>query len=68
MANDSSTHSYNTKGTREAVIEEHRVNISVAVFSVISVTIGAGMVAVPKASYESGIPWAIGYNIMNFIM
>ena len=47
--------------------EEHKISIPIAVFSVVSVTIGAGMVAVPRSSYNSGIPWAIGYNIFNFI-
>jgi amino acid permease len=51
---------------RTVVKEEHRISIAIAVFSVVSVTIGAGMVAVPKASFEAGIPWAIGYNIFNF--
>lgn len=49
-------------------VEEHTVSMSVAVFSVVSVTIGAGMVAVPKSSYESGIPWAIGYYLWNYIL
>lgn len=49
-------------------VEEHTVSIAVAVFSVVSVTIGAGMVAVPKSSFESGIPWAIGYYIWNYIL
>jgi amino acid permease len=46
--------------------EDHRISLIIAVFSVVSVTIGAGMVSVPKASYESGIPWAIAYNLFNF--
>ena len=53
--------------TRVVSKEEHKISITIAVFSVVSVTIGAGMVAVPKASYESGIPWAIGFNIFNLI-
>jgi len=47
--------------------DENTISTMVAVFSVVSVTIGAGMVAVPKASYESGIPWAISYNIFNLV-
>ena len=60
--------SFSTKEGSETVeTYEHKVSIPVAVFSVVSVTIGAGMVAVPKASYESGIPWAIAYNVFNFV-
>lgn len=51
---------------RTIAVEEHRISIAIAVFSVVSVTVGAGMVAVPKSSFESGIPWAIAYNIFNF--
>lgn len=47
--------------------EEHQISVPIAIFSVVSVTVGAGMVSVPKSSIESGIPWAIGYNIFNFI-
>jgi hypothetical protein len=53
--------------TKTVTKEEHKVSMIIAVFSVVSVTIGAGMVSVPKSSFESGIPWAIGYNIFNLI-
>ena len=53
---------------RKKHVEEHTVSIAVAVFSVVSVTIGAGMVAVPKSAYESGIPWAIAYYIWNYLL
>ena len=45
----------------------HKMSISTAVFSVISVTIGAGMVAVPKSAYESGIPFALFYHVWNYL-
>ena len=48
--------------------KEHSISLTIAVFSVVSVTIGAGMVSVPKSSFESGLHWAVGYNISNFIM
>lgn len=38
---------------------EHTIGIAIAAFSVISVTIGAGMVSVPKAAYNSGIIWSL---------
>jgi amino acid permease len=53
--------------TRTINKEEHQISLPIAIFSVVSVTVGAGMVSVPKSSYESGIPWAIGYNIFNFV-
>ena len=53
----------NFKGT----IIKHKISIPIAVFSVISVTIGAGMVSVPKSAYNSGIPFAIGYHLFNLI-
>jgi len=49
-------------------VEEKTVTIPIAVFSAISVTIGAGMVAVPKTSLESGIPFAIVYNLLNYLL
>lgn len=57
-----------SNGKRHTHIEEHTVSIAVAVFSVVSVTIGAGMVAVPKSAFESGIPWALGYYLWNYIL
>jgi amino acid permease len=56
------------KEKKHTHLEHHTVSISIAVFSVVSVTIGAGMVAVPKSSYESGIPWAIGYYLFNYVI
>jgi len=47
---------------------EKKISIPFAVFASISVTIGAGMVAVPRTSLESGIPFAIAYNILNFVL
>ena len=48
--------------------EEKTVSIPIAVFSAISVTIGAGMVAVPKTTMESGIPFGIAYNFLNLVL
>lgn len=48
--------------------EEKTISIPVAVFSAISVTIGAGMVAVPKTTLESGIPFGIAYNLLNYVL
>lgn len=47
---------------------DHTLSITSAVFSVVSVTIGAGMVAVPKSAFESGIPWALGYYAWNYVL
>ncbi|CAI2364663.1 unnamed protein product [Moneuplotes crassus] len=49
-------------------VVEPQISIPVAVFTVISVTIGSSMVSVPQTAYESGIPWALGYNTFNFIL
>jgi Na+/proline symporter len=49
-------------------VEEKSISIPIAVFSAISVTIGAGMVSVPKTAYEAGIFFAIGYFFLNLIL
>ena len=48
--------------------EEKTISLWIAVFSAISVTIGGGMVAVPKTALESGIPFGVAYNILNFLL
>ncbi|CAI2363499.1 unnamed protein product [Moneuplotes crassus] len=48
--------------------KEEAISIPVATFSAISVSIGAGMVAIPKASFESGIPFGVFYNMLNLIL
>ena len=62
----------NLKGSRTSsgTVTKHEktISIPVAVFSAISVTIGAGMVAVPISSLESGIPFAIGYNLFTYAL
>jgi len=68
MAKTTSMHSGTSEPRSNFTVVEHKVSVSVAVFTVISVTIGAGMVSVPKAAYESGIPWALAYNIFNLIL
>jgi len=47
---------------------EQTISIYVAAFSAISVTIGAGMVSLPKTALESGIPFALAYNVLNSIL
>lgn len=54
-----------TKGS--FIEEEHKTSLLIASFSVISVTIGAGMVSVPKAAYDSGIIWSLFYNVLNWV-
>jgi amino acid permease len=66
MGSETHSEGHDNDSKKTIIKEEHRISLVIAVFSVVSVTIGAGMVSVPKASYESGIPWAIGYNIFNF--
>jgi amino acid permease len=56
------------KEMRATHVEGHTISMPIAVFSVVSVTIGAGMVAVPKSSFEAGIPWAIGYYLFNYVL
>ena len=48
--------------------EEKTISIPVAVFSAISVTIGAGMVSVPKTTIESGVPFALVYFSFNLVL
>jgi amino acid permease len=48
--------------------EEKSISIPIAVFSSISVTIGAGMVSVPKTAYEAGIPFTIAYFFLNLLL
>lgn len=48
--------------------EEKTISIPVAVFSAISVTIGAGMVSVPRSTFEAGIPFTIAYFTFNLIL
>ena len=36
-----------------------------AVCSIISLTLGVGIVSVPKSSYDSSIPWAVGFYFVN---
>ena len=61
------THEQSNMTYRTGGRPEHKISLPIAIFSVVSVTIGAGMVAVPKASLNSGIPWSIAYNALNFL-
>jgi len=59
----------NTRKNRVTVShEEKTISIPVAAFSAISVTIGAGMVSVPKTAMEAGIPFTIVYFTINLML
>lgn len=62
---DSSSQGGSPKSGKEG---EATISLPIAVFSAISVTIGAGMVAVPRTSFESGVPFGIIYNLLNFLL
>ena len=46
--------------------KEGKITVAYASFTVISLTIGAGMVAMPRSWFDSGLPFGVWYNIFNF--
>ena len=43
------------------------LSTATAVFSIISIDLGVGMVSVPKSSYDSSIPWTVVFYFVNVL-
>ncbi|CAI2365066.1 unnamed protein product [Moneuplotes crassus] len=52
---------------RSYVREVPKISTPVATFSIISVTLGAGMISLPFSAFHTGIPFALIYNCFNCV-